>query len=245
MLPTSPPSGPIAERPAQSEGPGPITERPPGAPGITTEALPEAIETNCLPLADAAAVERADAARNRRRILAAVDRLLAERSVDCISMDAVCEAAQVGKGTLFRRFGDRSSLFRSVLEERERAFQEAFIRGAPPLGPGAPAPERLVAFGHAYLERFELIGELLRAAETGAFAARLRAGVYSAYHAHVRTLVATILPDVDADYVADALLSALAAELVMHQRRTLGMSLERLQQGWCQLIEALGPTASA
>ena len=31
-------------------------------------------------------------------------------------LDAIAEAAQVGKGTLFRRFGDRSALVRAVIE---------------------------------------------------------------------------------------------------------------------------------
>ena len=40
-------------------------------------------------------------------------------------MDAVAEAAGVGKGTLYRRFGDRNGLAYAILDEREREFQEA------------------------------------------------------------------------------------------------------------------------
>src|SRR6476646_653324 len=85
--------------------------------------------------------ERADAARNRERILCAARRLFDERGAGCVSMDDVAEAAGVGKGTLFRRCGSRASLAAAVLSERERSFQEAIIRGEPPLGPGAPARE--------------------------------------------------------------------------------------------------------
>ena len=53
-------------------------------------------------------------------------------------MEAVACEAGVGKGTLFRRFGDRASLFHALIDDRERDFQEAFIRGPAPLGPGAP-----------------------------------------------------------------------------------------------------------
>jgi AcrR family transcriptional regulator len=73
--------------------------------------------------------ERADAARNRRRILAAAEKLFAENGVSCTSMDAIAAEAGVGKGTLFRRFGDRASLARALLSERDSGFQEAFIRG--------------------------------------------------------------------------------------------------------------------
>src|SRR5438874_797892 len=85
------------------------------------------------------AQERADAARNRRKILEAAQALFAERGVDQVSMDDVARAAQVGKGTLYRRFGDRASLAFALLDERERALQEWIIRGEPPLGPGAEA----------------------------------------------------------------------------------------------------------
>src|SRR5437660_4307359 len=122
-----------------------------------------------LPLAErgGAAQERADAARNRRKILEAAEALFAEHGVECVSMDDVARAAQVGKGTLYRRFGDRASLALALLDQRERALQEACIRGAPPLGPGAPATARLCAFGDAMLDHLEAHYELLREAEQG------------------------------------------------------------------------------
>src|SRR5690242_20884687 len=81
--------------------------------------------------------ERADAARNRERILCAARRLFAERGAGCVSMDAVADAAGVGKGTLFRRFGSRAALALAVASEDEQDLQEGLIRGEPPLGPGA------------------------------------------------------------------------------------------------------------
>jgi AcrR family transcriptional regulator len=50
-------------------------------------------------------------------------------------LDAIAAEAPVGKGTLFRRFGDRASL--ALMEDSDRALQAAFIRGPAPLGPGA------------------------------------------------------------------------------------------------------------
>lgn len=63
-----------------------------------------------LPLADATPIERADASRNRARILAAAEQLFADRGASCVSMDEIADAAGVGKGTLFRRFGSRAAL---------------------------------------------------------------------------------------------------------------------------------------
>lgn len=84
--------------------------------------------------------ERSDAARNRMLILAAAERLFATNGVSCTSMDAIAAEAGVGKGTLFRRFGDRGSLVFAVLDASAREFQDRFISGPPPLGPGAPPP---------------------------------------------------------------------------------------------------------
>ena len=90
-----------------------------------------------LPVIQPQAAERADAARNRERILCTAQRLFAEHGASCVSMDEIAEAAGVGKGTLFRRFGSRAALALAVLSEDEARLQEAFIRGEPPLGPGA------------------------------------------------------------------------------------------------------------
>ena len=54
--------------------------------------------------------ERADAARNRLRILAAATELVEARGIEHVSMDDVARAACVGTGTLYRRFGDRADL---------------------------------------------------------------------------------------------------------------------------------------
>jgi AcrR family transcriptional regulator len=192
-----------------------------------------------LPMLEPVASERADAARNRNAILCAAERLVSQRGADCVTMDEVACAAGVGKGTLFRRFGDRAGLLRALLNERERAFQEDFIRGAPPLGPGVPARERLIAFGHRLLDEIEIQGDLLAAAETGAPGERLLHSVYGAHRLHVAALLRDFAPTDDSDYLTDALLSVLTAEVVLYQRRVLGMPLERLKDGWLRLVDGL------
>ena len=93
--------------------------------------------------------ERADAARNRRHLLATAREMLAARGADTLTMDGLAERAGLGKGTVFRRFGTRAGIFRALLDDAERAFQEQVLSGPPPLGPGAPPLDRLVAYGQA------------------------------------------------------------------------------------------------
>jgi AcrR family transcriptional regulator len=178
--------------------------------------------------------ERADAVRNRERILCAATRLFAERGAGCVSMDDVADAAGVGKGTLFRRFGSRASLAAAVLSEREREFQEGFIRGQPPLGPGAQPRERLIAFGEAMLETLEAHSELLLAAETGP--ARYTHPAYGVHRLHVTLLLHEADPECDAELLAESLLAALGAELFVYLREVRGMPLSRLKQGWRELV---------
>jgi AcrR family transcriptional regulator len=187
-----------------------------------------------------APTERADAARNRQRILDAADRLFARDGVACTSMDAIAAEARVGKGTLFRRFGDRASLALALLETSERAFQDAFIRGPAPLGPGAPPCERLIAFGRTLLQHLCAHGDLLLAAQTaGTPGSRFDVGPYGAYRAHVTILIRDAAPDLDADYAAEALLATLGAEVVLHQLRQPGMTRDRLAAGWETIVRRL------
>ena len=54
---------------------------------------------------------------------------MAERSLADICMDAIAERAGVGKGTLYRRFPERASLYMALLDEDARALQEQVIAG--------------------------------------------------------------------------------------------------------------------
>ncbi len=62
---------------------------------------------------------RADAERNRSRILAAASELFAERGLDA-SMPELAERAGVGVGTLYRAFPDKDHLLGAVMAERLR-----------------------------------------------------------------------------------------------------------------------------
>jgi len=64
---------------------------------------------------------RADAERNRQRILEAAAEVYAERGLQ-VSLDEVAARAGVGVGTVYRRFADREALLSAVLEERVEEF---------------------------------------------------------------------------------------------------------------------------
>ncbi|WP_405016810.1 TetR/AcrR family transcriptional regulator [Kitasatospora sp. NBC_00070] len=179
--------------------------------------------------------ERADAARNRAAVLDAAARLFAEHGVQAVSMDQVAAAAGVGKGTLFRRFGDKSGLAVALLDDRERELQQAVLSGPPPLGPGAPDAERLAAFTGAYLDYLVEHLDLVRMSETAAPGARYRIGAYRFWHRHLSLLLADA-PDPAAD--AHGLLALLGAEHVAALLPELGE--QRMRDAVTRLAAGLG-----
>lgn len=180
--------------------------------------------------------ERADAARNRRRILVAAAELVAERGIDRVSMDDVARAACVGTGTLYRRFGDRAGLALALLDDHTRAFQDALIAGPAPLGPGVPAAERLHAFGDGYLDLLERHADILAAAIP---TARGPQGPEQLYTTHLVILLREAAPDLDAEYTARAMLAMLHPAHHLYARRLLEWPLERLRDGWHAFVDAL------
>jgi AcrR family transcriptional regulator len=154
-------------------------------------------------------------------------------------MDAIAADAGVGKGTLFRAFGDRAGLAGAVLSEHEGRFQDQVIRGPAPLGPGASPIERLGAFGTAYMEFLDANLGLVAAAEFGA-GGRFKTGPFAFYRVHVGVLVREAVPDgIDHDYVADVLLAPLSADFFAYQRRVRGRSVAELADAWCCLVDRL------
>jgi len=167
-----------------------------------------------LPLAGEPPRERADAARNRALVLQAAWRLYTHGGVEALTTDAVAQEAGVGKGTVYRRFRDKSGLVAALLDDREKELQLAMISGPAPLGPDAATQtERRVAFVQAYLDYLQAHLDLLLASETAAPGARYRLGVYQFWKTHLTML---FTEDSDPEFRAYTVLALLDAGLVSH-----------------------------
>ncbi|MFI6273953.1 TetR/AcrR family transcriptional regulator [Streptomyces sp. NPDC050988] len=204
--------------------PFPKSQEPTGEPVLLE--LGSADEEPCL---------RADAARNRARLLEAATRLIEEHGAAGVTMEAVATAASVGKGTVFRRFGDRTGLLTALLDHSAKQLQAALLGGPPPLGPGAPPVERLRAFGQAVLRQAADHLELQLAAQPEA-ARRYSIPPTRFLAGHVTLLLRQAVPDADCALLTQALMGYLDPALIHHLTEECGMPMERLEAGWIDLV---------
>jgi AcrR family transcriptional regulator len=186
---------------------------------------------------DDPAAERADAARNRARLLEAAARLVADRGAEHVTMHEVAQAAGVGKGTLFRRFGDRNGLLLALVGDVEAEFHEAYTCGPPPLGPGAPARDRLTAFGCALIERIVDDADLGPVLGRQIPCDRRHASDYGrAFPHHVSSLLQEAGVEGDHDMLAHAMLAFVNLETMDYLLNDRQVSAARLQSTWADLV---------
>jgi len=185
--------------------------------------------------------ERADAVRNRRHLLATARKMLDSQGADTLTMDALAEQAALGKGTVFRRFGTRAGIFQALLDDDERVFQEQVLAGPPPLGPGAPPIDRLIAYGRARAAFLIEHREIARAALDGS--QPIPAGAQTPVsQMHIRVLLAQIpLGPADLDVLAMQLTAALDGPLLLYLSASdltggSAQTGERIARGWQDLV---------
>lgn len=162
---------------------------------------------------------RRDAVRNRVRLIEATRDLLVDRRLDELTVDEIAEEACVGKGTVYRAFGDKAGIARALLDDETRLLQAAVLTGPPPLGPGAPARERLDAFVDAYLDFLDRNVEVLVVCEHGT-ERRFDNPVLGFWLAYVRAQLRMMGEVDDPDATAHLLLTALRADLYRHLCRS-------------------------
>jgi AcrR family transcriptional regulator len=174
----------------------------------------------------AARKERADAARNRETVLAAAGRLLdATDDPDQVTMDAIAKAAGVGKGTLFRGFGDRTGLLQALAAQRSATLLPA--AGAPgaagdtgaagAAGDATPA-DRVIAIFDAILAYKQANRSLALALESAGRGSPYLNPAYDELHRHLTGIISGVRGPEHADYLAHALLAAVRSDL-LHQLR--------------------------
>ena len=188
--------------------------------------------------------ERADAVRNRRAILTATEELLATHRPQDISIEQVALAAGVGKGTVFHRFGSRAGLMRALMQERAMVLQEAVVDGPPPLGPGAPARDRLLAFVDGVIEVVSRNKGLLAAHDHAEAVVSAKIPdedpppLHALWHRHIADLLREARPGLDADLLAHLILASLHSDPIQRLLAT-DDGADRIAAGLRTMITAV------
>ena len=179
--------------------------------------------------------ERRDAARNRELLLRVARELIEECGADGLTMGTLAQRAGVGKGTVFRRFGSRAGLMMTLLSDAEGEFQGRFMFGPPPLGPGAPPLERLIAFGEERITWVVEFGELARAADMSAHN-RFDVPAAGLWRRHLEMLLVEAGVTADTWLMATSLSATLEPERILHAVRVHRIAPERIAASWRELV---------
>jgi AcrR family transcriptional regulator len=122
---------------------------------------------------------RADAARNRRLLLAAAADEFAERGLDASVAD-IARRAGVGKGTVFRHFATKDDLIAAIVLDRIDALNAVGARLLEAADPGAALLEFLTVAAHQRQQRD--LSFLQEAGELTAEVTRVRTQMFHTVH---------------------------------------------------------------
>lgn len=191
--------------------------------------------------------ERRDAAENRDRILRAARRLFAEQGVAAVNMSDIALAAEVGKGTLYRRFANKGELCYALMDEQLAEFQNSQIAQMQQmLANGAPFLEQLSDFLVALVSFTEdhvpLLCEVMQIAPDARTFELPHFWQYMTVHGLLESAAgAGELPtDLDIVFLADTLLAPLSADFYRFMRQVRGYPAERISLGLRELVLRLG-----
>ncbi|MCE6993663.1 TetR/AcrR family transcriptional regulator [Saccharothrix sp. S26] len=180
---------------------------------------------------------RKDAERNRAAILATAARLIAEHGPDGFSMEDVAAAAGVGKGTVFRRFGDRDGLVRAVVDETSQSWraESAALLEADDV----PADERVITFVATLFDHVIAALPLVTALERVSSRSIACDSNSDLTHHRLAALIAQVRPGADAEFLAHALLAQLRADVLRHLVHQCGLGVPRVRAGVISLARGV------
>lgn len=185
---------------------------------------------------------RADAQRNRRRLLETAQQLFDAGQFEAATMSEIALQAGVGKGTLYRHFSDKAALCHALLDEAMHDFQARTL--ARFQTPGQPL-EKLLWFLREvvlYVDRHRLL--LSEASEQGRYAKMLLHPAHIWWRMTIVGLLNQIPYQGDTDYAADMLYIMLDVQTLRFQRDIQGYSLDRILAAVEHMVKQLVQSAA-
>lgn len=203
------------------------------------------------PIGNQPKTERRDAAENRALILQTAEKLFEERGVNEVNMADIAQAAGVGKGTLYRRFANKGELCLALMDTQMTDFQDAMISRMRTLSEqNVPKLKQLDQFLDALVHFTDIHSPLLCVAQrAGLLQEEVENNAIQLPHFWQYMTVKGLLrsaqidgelsSDLDVEYLADALLAPLKADIFRYQRRVREFSLDRISAGLRTIVASL------
>ncbi|MCP4363037.1 MAG: TetR family transcriptional regulator [Chloroflexi bacterium] len=194
--------------------------------------------------------ERRDAVANRARILATAEKLFAEQGVANVNMADIAQATGVGKGTLYRRFANKGELCLALLDSQMSEFQDSMLARMQVLtADNVSKLKQLDQFIDALVYFTDAHSPLLCEVQREGLLPGLDNNRLQMPHFWQHMTVSGLLrsaaangeipPDLDIEYLADAILAPLKVDIFRFQQEVRGFSLVRISAGLRLLIASL------
>jgi len=185
-------------------------------------------------------LERRDAAENRQRILNTALRLFEHNSVEEVSMNQIAIEAQIGPGTLYRRYRNKGELCLDLIKENiDLLFED--IETYLEQNRTNPPSQRLKGILSLFIRFREKKAQLLTGVEDSAATKPLRSRTRSPLYDELHQLFVGLFEEMAASeqtppnsvFRADMLLTALGSDFYLFQRNVRGYSPEMILEQLC------------
>ncbi|WP_336785875.1 TetR/AcrR family transcriptional regulator [Paenibacillus sp. MMO-177] len=184
--------------------------------------------------------ERRDAAENRQRILDAALRLFEQNGVEQVSMNQIAAEAQIGPGTLYRRYRNKSELCLDLMKENIVLHFEN-IEEYLKQNRTSPPSQRLRGLLDLFIRFREKKSQLLAGVEESASTNRSRSRTQSPLYVELHQLLVELFdemavsgqPQPNCVFKADMLMMALSNDSYSFQKNERGYSPEMFLEQIC------------
>ncbi|MRN54989.1 TetR/AcrR family transcriptional regulator [Paenibacillus monticola] len=185
--------------------------------------------------------ERRDAAENRQRILDVAFTLFELQGVEDVSMNQIAAEAQIGSGTLYRRYHNKSELCMDLIKDsKELLFEDIEVYQEE--NAARPPAERLRGLLALFIKFKEKNAQLLAGIENS-FSSGAQSRTESPLYIELHELVVRLFeemaaqngdPQPDSVFRTDMLLTALSSNSYLFQKNMRGLSPESILEQLCQ-----------
>ncbi|MGE8204756.1 TetR/AcrR family transcriptional regulator [Heyndrickxia sp. NPDC080065] len=180
-----------------------------------------------------ARIERRDAAKNRQLILNTAHRLFEQYGVEQVSMNQIATEAQIGAGTLYRRYRNKGELCLDLIKESVDLFFEdieVYLKENETVPPDQRLKKVLSIFIRFREKKAQLLTGVEETKSTNPLTSRARSPLYNELHQILVELFNEIASNELSHSVfkADMVLLALTSDSYFFQKDVRGYSPDEI-----------------